>query len=110
MTRVLRVIALLLLTAQHVAVQGQAPAGGRTVRVNDIELYYEDRGTGEPLVLLHGFGGCGQHWQPFAARLAEHFRLIIPDLRGHGRSTNRPGHSHTARPPRTCSPCSDNWA
>ena len=32
------VIALILLAAQHVAVQGQVPAGGRTVRVNDIEM------------------------------------------------------------------------
>ncbi len=94
MTRLLRAtlfIALILLTSRHLPVQGQVSAGGRTVRVNGIEMYYEEQGTGQPLVLLHGFGGCGQHWKPFAARLAEHFRLIIPDLRGHGRSTNPAG-------------------
>lgn len=95
MTRLLRptlVIALTLFAVQYpVAARGQAPAAGRAARVNNIEMYYEERGAGEPLVLLHGFGGCGQNWQPFAARLAEHFKLIIPDLRGHGRSTNLAG-------------------
>ena len=42
-------------------------------------------------MLLHRFGGCGQLWLPLADRLAERFRLIVPDLRGHGRSTNPAG-------------------
>lgn len=61
---------------------------GQTVAVNNLELYYEEYGAGPPLVLLHGFGGCGQNWLPFTAPLAEHYRLIIVDLRGHGYSTN----------------------
>lgn len=61
---------------------------GFTVRFDDLELYYEDYGTGEPLVLLHGFGGCGQNWRAFAAPLAERYRLIVMDLRGHGHSSN----------------------
>ena len=85
------IIFLLLLASNHPGALGQAPGSGRTASVNGIEMYYEERGAGEPLVLLHGFGGCGLHWQPFAARLAEHFRLIVPDLRGHGRSTNPAG-------------------
>ncbi len=51
-------------------------------------MYYEECGTGKPLVLLHGFGACSQNWHPFAARLSEHYRLIMVDLRGHGHSTN----------------------
>lgn len=62
-----------------------------TLTVNDIEMYYEERGAGEPLILLHRFGGCGQLWLPLADRLAERFRLIVPDLRGHGKSTNPSG-------------------
>ena len=90
--RSILVISFIFLAAQPLkAAQGQAPAAGRTVRVNDIEMYYEERGAGEPLVLLHGFGGCARNWQPFVAPLAEHFRLIVPDLRGHGRSTNPAG-------------------
>jgi pimeloyl-ACP methyl ester carboxylesterase len=71
-----------------------APATtGTTARigVNGLEIHYEIRGSGEPLLLLHGFGGCGRDWEPFVAALSEDFRLIIPDLRGHGRSSNPSG-------------------
>jgi pimeloyl-ACP methyl ester carboxylesterase len=61
---------------------------GRTVQINDIEMYYEEYGDGKPLVLLHGFGGCAQNWHPFIADLSERHRLIVVDLRGHGYSTN----------------------
>jgi pimeloyl-ACP methyl ester carboxylesterase len=61
---------------------------GRVVHVNDLELYYEEYGAGEPLVLLHGFGGCAQNWHPFVGALSERHRLIVVDLRGHGHSTN----------------------
>lgn len=61
---------------------------GRTETVNGIEMYYEIRGEGEPLVLLHGGGGAGVHWDLVFAEPPEGYRLVIPDLRGHGRSTN----------------------
>jgi len=61
---------------------------GRTVQVNELEMYYEEYGTGKPLLLLHGFGGCARNWHPFVAELSAHYRLIVVDLRGHGRSTN----------------------
>ncbi len=51
-------------------------------------MYYEIYGQGEPLVLLHGFSGCGKNWQTFAPEFSKAYQLIIPDLRGHGRSTN----------------------
>lgn len=38
------------------------------------------------LILLHGIGGAGDSWLPIADELANHFRLLIPDLRGHGSS------------------------
>jgi len=66
--------------------QGQPP--GTMVRLNDIEMHYRILGSGEPLLLLHGFGGCGDDWQPFSQALAKQFQVIIPDLRGHGWSTN----------------------
>lgn len=43
---------------------------GHTVAINNVEMYYEDYGAGEPLVLLHGFGGCGQNWHPFSAGMS----------------------------------------
>lgn len=62
-----------------------------TADVNGLQLFYRDRGTGEPLLLLHGFTGCGDDWQHVFAAPLEGFRIIAPDLRGHGRSTNPSG-------------------
>ncbi len=61
---------------------------GRTEQVNGIEMYYEIRGRGEPLVMLHGFSGAGSNWEPFLSGLVKEYQLIIPDMRGHGRTTN----------------------
>jgi pimeloyl-ACP methyl ester carboxylesterase len=70
------------------------------MRVNGVDLYYEEIGQGPALLLLHRYGACGAIWQPHRERLGEHRRLIIPDLPGHGRSTNPDGpfrHSQAAR-------------
>lgn len=74
----------------------QTTTHGRSVQIGRIEMYYEEYGAGKPLVLLHGFGGCTQNWRPFITPLAERYRLIVVDLRGHGYSTN-PGNRFTHR-------------
>jgi pimeloyl-ACP methyl ester carboxylesterase len=56
--------------------------------LNGVELHFETHGSGEPLILLHGFSGCSQDWAPLIPDWSQHFQLIIPDLRGHGRSNN----------------------
>lgn len=56
--------------------------------VNDIEMYCESRGEGEPLLLLHGFTGLGRDWELIFKEPPAGYRLIAPDLRGHGQSTN----------------------
>jgi pimeloyl-ACP methyl ester carboxylesterase len=61
---------------------------GRTEPINDIKMYYEIRGEGEPLVLLHGGGGVGANWELIFKDPPKGYRLVVPDLRGHGRSTN----------------------
>jgi len=71
-------------------------ADGHVVEINGIEMYYEEYGAGQPLVLLHGFGGCVRNWYPFIDPLAERYRLILIDLRRHGRSTN-PANTFTHR-------------
>lgn len=43
-------------------------------------------GTGEPLLLLHGIPGSAFAWEKAGTLLSEHFRVIIPDLRGFGHS------------------------
>jgi pimeloyl-ACP methyl ester carboxylesterase len=62
-----------------------------TADVNGLQLFYRDRGMGEPLLLLHGFTGCGDDWQHVFAEPLDGYRIITPDLRGHGRSTNPAG-------------------
>lgn len=61
---------------------------GHIETVNDIEMYYETRGEGEPLLLLHGGGGVGANWELIFSEPPYGYKLVIPDLRGHGRSTN----------------------
>lgn len=74
----------------------QIAARGRTIQLDNFEMYYEEYGAGRPLVLLHGFGGCSQNWHPFTEELAAKFRVIVIDLRGHGHSTN-PDNTFTHR-------------
>lgn len=58
---------------------------GRVESVNGQQIYFEVHGSGEPLLLLHGFSGSSQDWKNSIPALPD-FQLIIPDLRGHGRS------------------------
>jgi pimeloyl-ACP methyl ester carboxylesterase len=67
------------------------------IDVNGFQMYVEQRGDGEPLLLLHGGTGIGADWQlVFAEGDPAGFRVIVPDLRGHGRSTN-PARTFTFR-------------
>jgi len=61
--------------------------------VNGIDLAYEVRGDGPPLLMLHGFFGSSGDWVHLfdLDALAKRWRLIMPDARGHGRSTNPSG-------------------
>ena len=61
------------------------------LKVNGIDMHVGIRGNGEPLVLLHGGGGAGVNWQLIFDAPVEGFRFVVPDLRGHGRSTNPSG-------------------
>ena len=72
-------------------------ARNEMVDVDGCQIYYEERGEGEPLLLLHGFTGAGSDWQHvFPAGAPDGFRAVRADLRGHGRSTN-PSTSFTFR-------------
>lgn len=64
-----------------------------SVSIDGMELHYRARGAGEPLLLLHGFTGSSADWVHLfdLASLAHRYRLIMPDARGHGRSTNPSG-------------------
>lgn len=59
--------------------------------INGIELHYEIHGEGEPLLWLHGGMGCGADWQHVYSEPPKGYRLIAPDLRGHGATANPSG-------------------
>ena len=62
-----------------------------TADINGLQLFYRDERSGTPLLLLHGFMGTGNDWQHVFAAPLDGYRVITPDLRGHGRSTNPSG-------------------
>lgn len=86
------------LLALLIAVSGGSPAnaaehGGfayrfpvRGVSSVPVSLYAEERGRGEPVVLLHGLGGSTYSWRFIAPVLARTHRVIAIDLKGFGRS------------------------
>jgi haloacetate dehalogenase len=57
-----------------------------TVMVNGIKLHYVEQGEGLPVILLHGFPESWYAWRHQIPALAQHFRVIAPDLRGYGAS------------------------
>jgi 3-oxoadipate enol-lactonase len=51
-----------------------------------VKLHYVERGAGFPVVLIHGFPFDHRIWEEQAEALSESYRVITPDLRGHGKS------------------------
>ena len=57
-------------------------------KVNDIEMYYEVHGEGEPLILIMGYGATSQDWSPeIIEGFSKHYQTIIFDNRGTGQTT-----------------------
>ena len=61
------------------------------LELDDIDLYYETRGDGEPLLLIHGLGSSTRDWEHQVEYFARHYQVIVFDARGHGRSGKPPG-------------------
>lgn len=61
-----------------------------TARVNGAELFYEEFGTGDPLLLIHGMLETGRTYAKATLACSTAYRVIVPDLRGYGRSLPRP--------------------
>jgi len=66
------------------------------VRTNGITLNYDERGIGEPLILLMGLGAPGGKWADHVAAYAQHFRCFLIDKRGAGDS-DKPAGPYTTR-------------
>ena len=58
----------------------------QNAKVNGVKIHYVIGGSGEPLVLLHGFGQNWYMWNRLLPELSKHFTVIAPDLRGMGES------------------------
>ncbi len=57
-----------------------------TIRIDNIDYFYKDTGSGEPIVLIHGNPDSADYWDDLTTILSEKYRCIAPDLPGFGRS------------------------
>lgn len=67
-----------------------------TAQINDITMYYEEHGQGEPLLLIMGLSGHSMHWLFQTQALAQRYRVIVFDNRGAGR-TEAPEGAYSTR-------------
>src|SRR5215467_8066465 len=63
------------------------PAASGYASVNNIRIWYAEYGQGEPVILLHGGLANASYWGSQIPVLAQFYRVIVMDSRGHGRST-----------------------
>jgi pimeloyl-ACP methyl ester carboxylesterase len=66
----------------------KSPRPGAYIHTNGLDIYYEEYGSGYPLLLIHSGLANHEQWQIHIPTLAKHFRVIAPDSRGHGRTKN----------------------
>lgn len=66
----------------------------KAVQVGDHRIVYAEGGQGEPVVLVHGFGGDKSNWVYFARYLVDSYHVIVIDLPGFGDSTRNPDASY----------------
>ena len=60
--------------------------GERAAELDGSRLLYRVGGDGPAVVLVHGLGGAATNWSSLARLLAEHYRVLVPNLPGHGGS------------------------
>lgn len=65
-------------------------AGSAQILTADLRMHYLQQGTGEPVLLLHGFPETSYGWRHQLGPLAEHYAVFAPDMRGFGQ-TDKPG-------------------
>jgi len=91
MLRIAAIAVAVLAVALPATAQVQPfPASFRTqdVEANGATIHLRIGGQGPAVVLLHGFGDTGDMWVPLAAELARNHTVVVPDLRGMGRSSH----------------------
>ena len=76
---------------------GSVDTDAQCVLVNGVRIAYQDVGSGEPLVLVHGSWGSRHNWDPVVPGLAERHRVISYDRRGHSESERPAGRAPSPR-------------
>ncbi|MBK8288285.1 MAG: alpha/beta fold hydrolase [Cellvibrionales bacterium] len=66
--------------------QNHALHTAHQIQTSRLSMHYLEMGTGEPLLLIHGWPQTSHCWHKVMPVLAKHFRVIAPDLRGFGES------------------------
>jgi pimeloyl-ACP methyl ester carboxylesterase len=82
---------------------------GQTMFVDNIEMYYEMRGEGEPLLLLHGGGGIGANWNLIFPRRPTDIGCLFPTFEATDDPRTHQGSSRSDRRRWTYLPCSIIW-
>src|SRR5581483_8767519 len=60
------------------------------IEINGTDIYYQEEGSGQPLLFLHGNSSCGEAWFQQFARFRDRYRVIAYDSVNHGHSSNSP--------------------
>ena len=86
--------ALLFCMARGVTAQPSLPADFKARTVHSpagAEIYVRSAGSGPVVVLIHGYAETSDSWAPLAAALEKSYTVVVPDLRGIGRSSRPDG-------------------
>ena len=70
----------------YALITGMEEISSHSIRSADADIFYWSLGNGPAVVLLHPFPANHEFWLPVAHNLATRYRVILPDLRGHGES------------------------
>lgn len=88
MERIKRIFLLTLCVVLFISMDGRAQKQGR-IGVPRGSLYYEEQGSGEPVILIHGHSLDRRMWDGQFSELARRYRVIRYDMRGYGKSTSQ---------------------
>lgn len=87
----IRALAQVLMMAAAAAASAATPGSGHIAELRGIRIYYEIHGRGPALILLHGGLGDGRQFSRQIPAFESRYRLIVPDARAQGRSSDGPG-------------------
>jgi len=81
------ILILLIAINTNAQTRGRTGIEDRFAEVNGVRLHYLVAGSGNPVILLHGYAQNSHMWRPLMLQLAKSHTVIAPDLRGFGQSS-----------------------